>query len=534
MTKIKHAIIFASGVGRRLRPLTYVTPKALIKVDGTPIIENTINALFENGITNIYIVVGHQKERFLYLEKKYLNLQLIVDPDYTKSLSISALAASTDLFNNDLIIVESDIVIYDKSILTNKIDSSHYLYFTNKFQNNTRGVVIDFLTKKVKEIRAPKKDVYLNNVLFGVSKWLKKDLLVLKEAITNALPKAYIEDFRLEDIVNEVLDKINLTVKEITPLQGAKVATLEELIEVDSTYLDLKSLNLLDTVLGIKKTDITKVSHSPGRSLNNTNYVVEAKNKKYLLRIPGIGTELFCDREIEALAFKELSDKSFIEKNYFLDPISGIKISYFYDNNRIIDSLSDTDLNWLMEKLRLLHTTDISLPVDTVFDRIKRYDSFVKKVKGEKYYEDDFSKLLKEILTHEESYLKTFTPTLIHGDLSPNNAMIVDDEKLLFIDLEFISNGDPFMDVANFAHDDNSDVERTIEFLEMYLTRVPTTNEVSRLLLLCAAISLMWYIWAVYKMTVETDKRKMYQEYRDLYLDWAKLMYDAFKESNKI
>jgi len=530
MRKIKNAIIFTSGVGRRLRPLTYVTPKALIKVDGTPIIENTINALYENGILNIYIVVGHQKERFFYLKDKFKNLKIIIDDDYSKSLSISALKETVNLFNNDLIIIESDIVIYNKDILNNEIENSHYFYFTNKFQNNQRGVVTDFLTKRVKEIRAPKKDVYLNNVLFGVSKWLKEDLLIVKEEILKADIKDYEDDIRLEDIVNKTLNKINLTVLEITPEEGAKIATLEELIEVDSSYLDLKSLNLLETVLDIKKENITKVSHSPGRSLNNTNYVIEAKGKKYLLRIPGTGTELFCDREIEAYAFEKLSDKSFIEKNYFLDPVSGIKISHFYDNNRIIDAEDRGDLKWLMKKLKLLHNTDIDLPVLTVFDRIKNYDTFVKQVKGEKYYGSEFIKLKNEILTYENNYLKTLKPTLIHGDLSPNNAMIVNKEKLLFIDLEFISKGDPFMDVANFAHDDNSDVKQTIEFLEIYLDRPPTKKEISRLLLLSAAISVMWYIWAVYKMAVEEDKKQMYKEYRDLYLDWANLMFEAFNK----
>lgn len=445
-------------------------------------------------------------------------------------MSISALKEAVNIFNKDLIIIESDIVIYDKNILNNKIENSHYLYFTNKFQNNQRGVVTDFLTKRVKEIRAPQKDVYLNNVLFGVSKWLKEDLTIIKEEILKSDIKNYNDDIRLEDIVNKTLDKINLTAVEITSEQGTKIATLEELIEVDSSYLDLRSLNLLETVLKIKKEDITKVSHSPGRSLNNTNYVIEAKGKKYLLRIPGTGTELFCDREIEALAFKKLADKSFIEKNYFLDPVSGIKISHFYDNNRIIDAEDISDLKWLMENLRLLHDTSIDLPVDTAFNRIKKYDTFVKEVKGEKYYSKEFIKLKNEILTYERDYLKTLKPTLIHGDLSPNNAMIVNKEKLLFIDLEFVSKGDPFMDVANFAHDDNSDVKQTIEFLKIYLNRTPTKQEICRLLLLSGAVSVMWYIWAVYKMTVEENKRDMYKEYRDLYLDWANLMFNAFKQ----
>lgn len=524
MNKIKDAIIFASGIGRRLRPLTYLKPKALIEVDGTPIIEKTIDSLFASGISHITIVVGHQSELFFYLKDKFNNVNIIVDDNYTKSLSLSSLLLTTDLMDRNLMIVESDIVIYDSNVLNNEITNSHYLYFTNKFQNDQRGVVTDFLTKRIKEIRAPQNDVYLNNVLFGVSKWLKADIEIVKKEIL----KAQDENKRLEDIINQVLDDIELYAIEVTNEQVAKIATLEELIEVDSSYLDLKSLELLKSVLKLNDGDIKKVYHSPGRSLNNTNYVVEANNQKYLLRIPGLGTELFCNRETESKAYKHLTHKKFIEDNYFLDAVSGIKISHFYKKNRIIDADSNDDIKLLMNSLRKLHQEKLDLPLDTVFDRIKRYDSFVKMVNGEKYYELEFKKLIKTVMTSEKDYLKDLNVTLIHGDLSPNNAIILPNNDLIFIDLEFISKGDPFMDIANFAHDHQASEQRTLELLEMYLQRRPTNKEAKKLLFTASAISLMWYIWAVYKMTVEDPSRfEMYQSYRDIYLDWAFEMFEA-------
>jgi glucose-1-phosphate thymidylyltransferase len=57
------AIILAAGEGRRVRPLTWSRPKAMIPVANRPIIEYVIDALIKNGIRDIIVVVGYRKEQ---------------------------------------------------------------------------------------------------------------------------------------------------------------------------------------------------------------------------------------------------------------------------------------------------------------------------------------------------------------------------------------------------------------------------------------------------------------------------------------
>lgn len=64
MSKIERAIIMAAGLGNRLSPVTLTTPKPLIKVNGTRMIDTAISALHKNGIFEIYVVVGYMKEQF--------------------------------------------------------------------------------------------------------------------------------------------------------------------------------------------------------------------------------------------------------------------------------------------------------------------------------------------------------------------------------------------------------------------------------------------------------------------------------------
>ena len=71
MNRAERAIIMAAGLGNRMRPVKLTTPKPLVKVHGVRMIDTVIRGLHDNGITEIYIVVGYLKEQFYTLEKEY-------------------------------------------------------------------------------------------------------------------------------------------------------------------------------------------------------------------------------------------------------------------------------------------------------------------------------------------------------------------------------------------------------------------------------------------------------------------------------
>ena len=56
------AVIIAAGPATRLRPLTDHMPKCLLKLNGKTIIENMMGLLRDNGIHDISVIRGYQKE----------------------------------------------------------------------------------------------------------------------------------------------------------------------------------------------------------------------------------------------------------------------------------------------------------------------------------------------------------------------------------------------------------------------------------------------------------------------------------------
>jgi NDP-sugar pyrophosphorylase family protein len=84
MSTIKKAMILAAGYGTRLKPLTDSLPKALIKVNGTPMIETVLKRLIEYGINDVVINVHHMAEemRNYFKENNYgINIRLIYEKE---------------------------------------------------------------------------------------------------------------------------------------------------------------------------------------------------------------------------------------------------------------------------------------------------------------------------------------------------------------------------------------------------------------------------------------------------------------------
>ncbi len=59
------AIILAAGEGLRCRPLTLTRSKVMLPIANRPILEHVINSLEKNGISEIILVVGYEKERIM-------------------------------------------------------------------------------------------------------------------------------------------------------------------------------------------------------------------------------------------------------------------------------------------------------------------------------------------------------------------------------------------------------------------------------------------------------------------------------------
>lgn len=131
MNSIKRAIIIAAGEGVRLRPYTNSTPKTLLKISSYTIFDRLVNALCNNGIEEIVVVIGHSKIKLLeHIDNitKNIGKDLEFRFVYNNKLDIGniySLWLARDYMDKDFILCNSDVIFhpYILSILktTNKI-----------------------------------------------------------------------------------------------------------------------------------------------------------------------------------------------------------------------------------------------------------------------------------------------------------------------------------------------------------------------------------------------------------------------------
>lgn len=124
--RAKRAIFFAAGFGSRMLPVTLNTPKPLVRVWGTRIIDRLLDAVVSIGIEEIYVVRGYLKDEFDQLRAKYPTVTFVDNPLYDSTNNISSALAVKDLFQNAYVF-ESDLLLVNPSLITKYNYASNYL-----------------------------------------------------------------------------------------------------------------------------------------------------------------------------------------------------------------------------------------------------------------------------------------------------------------------------------------------------------------------------------------------------------------------
>lgn len=130
MAEIKTAMLFAAGLGTRLRPITNDIPKALVPLNGKPLLEKNILFLKSFGVERFVINIHHFANKILdFLEKKNnFGVEILISDE-----SDCILETGGGLKKAEPMLRDEDFILMNVDILTNlKVNKMISFHFEHK------------------------------------------------------------------------------------------------------------------------------------------------------------------------------------------------------------------------------------------------------------------------------------------------------------------------------------------------------------------------------------------------------------------
>lgn len=239
MYRVERAIIMAAGLGNRMRPVTLHTPKPMVRVNGVRMIDTVIRALHENGIYEIYVVVGYLKEQFRILEQDYEGIHLIDNPYYDSCNNIASLYVARDHLEN-AIILDGDQLIRNPKALERDFERSGYnCVWTDEETDEWLLTVRDGLVTRCS--RTGGKGGWQ---LFSVSRWTAADGKKLKAHLELEFEEKQNRQIYWDDVALFCHPRdYQLGIRPMKPEDVREIDSFQELVAIDSSYAENEEEN---------------------------------------------------------------------------------------------------------------------------------------------------------------------------------------------------------------------------------------------------------------------------------------------------
>ena len=130
--KIKHGMILAAGLGKRMHPITFKTPKPLIQIGKKNLLERAIDLLINHGIEEIAINVYHLSDQIKdFINNKKFKAKIIISEEQNQLLDTGGgILNATRNFQKPFIAINPD-TLWNSDYL-NELKDLEDLYFREK------------------------------------------------------------------------------------------------------------------------------------------------------------------------------------------------------------------------------------------------------------------------------------------------------------------------------------------------------------------------------------------------------------------
>lgn len=511
--KPKKAIILAAGLGMRMVPINTEVPKALLTVKGETLIERLIHQLHEVNVYDITVVVGFMKEEFEFLIDEY-NVKLVCNMDYAKKNNLHSLAkVGSDLINTYIIPCD----IWCETNPFNACELYSWYMVKNQETDNTSVR----LNKKYELVKTKLNEV--GDTMIGISYISLDDAGFVAKRIYSMSSQREYEHCFWEDVLY-VKDK--MIVSPYVFNDAYEINTYEQLrdLDEDNEILNSDLMNIIKDTIGCEISKIVNIQPLK-KGMTNRSFSFEVNSKRYIMRVPGEGTEKLINRKHEYDVYQAIKDENICDPVIYMNPENGYKITEYIHNAHACDSTDFSDVSKCMNKLHAFHEKKLKVNhTFEVFEELEKYESYWQGTPS--IYRD-----YKTTKVHIYE-LKEFVDAqpkewgLSHIDSVPDNFLFSDDE-LYLIDWEYAGMQDQHIDIAMFAIYSLYDREDVEKLIDAYFDGQCKDLVRIKIYAYIAICGLLWSNWCEYKRNLGVE----FGEYSLKQYRYAKEYYRIVKEA---
>ena len=489
----KKAVILAAGFGMRMVPINTEIPKGLLEVRGEVLIERMIRHLHEVGITDIQVVVGFMKERYEYLIDEF-NVQLVVNSEYQIKNNLHSLSKIKSSLDKTYI-VPCDIWAEENPFS----DFEPYSWYMVTDETSVESTV---RVNRKRELVMVDEDEE-GNQMIGLCYVMGQEAKAVQEKLQEFSKKPSY-DHEFWECTLQDKNKWMIPSKVVDSKQFIEINTYEQLREIDgnSANLQTDAISIIQDCFNVEVDEIKNITVLK-KGMTNRSFLFECQNQKYIMRIPGEGTDHLINRKEEADVYQALENRQICDDVLYMNPENGYKITAYLEEATNCDAENWDEVEACMTKLREFH--ELNLTVDHRFDIFGQIDFYESLWNGEKSYFKDYEKT-KAAIFELKKWIDTLdkTETLVHIDAVPDNFLFTKD-GIRIIDWEYAGMQDPHVDIAMFSIYSLYSKEQVDQLIDLYFKGEVSPIIRTKIYAYIASAGLLWSNWCEYKRSLGID-----------------------------
>ena len=489
----KRAVILAAGFGMRMVPINTEIPKGLLEVRGEVLIERMIRHLHEVGITDIQVVVGFMKERYEYLIDEF-QVKLVVNSEYQVKNNLHSLSKVKSSLDNTYII-PCDIWAAENPFS----DFEPYSWYMVSDETSVESYVR--VNRKRELVTVDEEDE--GNEMVGLCYLAGQEAKIVQEKLQEFSKKPSYDHEFWECTLQEK-NKWIIPSKVVNAKQLIEINTYEQLRELDgnSANLQTDAISIIQECFAVEVDEIKNITVLK-KGMTNRSFLFECRNKKYIMRIPGEGTDHLINRKEEAAVYQALENRQICDDVLYMNPDNGYKITAYLEDATNCDAENWNEVEACITKLREFH--ELNLTVGHRFDIFGQIDFYESLWNGEKSYFKDYEKT-KAAIFELKKWIDTLEKkeTLVHIDAVPDNFLFTKD-GIRIIDWEYAGMQDPHVDIAMFSIYSLYSKEQVDQLIDLYFKGEVSPIIRTKIYAYIASAGLLWSNWCEYKRSLGID-----------------------------